>query len=131
MQVQWHSTTKYSIPYTRGCSTFCTGKSMSEALILESINPQYDERLFIKFPEKYKLRICCVQILFWMSKQKNNFCAQHVLSLYFSGYSMKNLKIYLYENPSYASVLSILISFHHIFFTPNVFQSCTWIIKFK
>ena len=30
-----------------------TGKSMSEALILESVNPQYYERLFIEFPEKY------------------------------------------------------------------------------
>ena len=54
-----------------------TGKSMSEALILESVNPQYDERLFIEFPEKYK------------SKQ-NNFCTQHVLNLYFSCNSMNN-----------------------------------------
>ena len=30
-----------------------TGKSVSEALILESVNPQYDERLFIESPEKY------------------------------------------------------------------------------
>ena len=60
-----------------------TGKSVSEALILESVNPQYDERLFIEFQEKYKFTTCCVQILFWMSKQKqkNNFCTQHVLSL--------------------------------------------------
>ena len=42
-----------------------TGKSVSEALILQSVNPQYDDRLFIEFPEK-----CCVQMLFWMSKQK-------------------------------------------------------------
>ena len=41
-----------------------TGKSFSEALILESVNPQYDERLFIEFPEKYKFTTCCVQILF-------------------------------------------------------------------
>ena len=27
-----------------------TGKSFSEALILESVNPQYDKRLFIEFP---------------------------------------------------------------------------------
>jgi hypothetical protein len=31
-----------------------TCKSFSEALILESVNPQYDEKLFIEFPEKYK-----------------------------------------------------------------------------
>ena len=41
-----------------------TGKSVSEALILESVNPQYDERLFIEFQEKYKLTTYCVQKLF-------------------------------------------------------------------
>ena len=41
-----------------------TGKSFSEALILASVNPQYDKRLFNEFPEKYKFRTCCVQILF-------------------------------------------------------------------
>ena len=48
----------------------CTCKSFSEALILASVNPQYDERFFIEFPEKDKFTTCCVQILFWMSKQK-------------------------------------------------------------
>ena len=42
----------------------CTGKSVSEALILESVNPQYDKRLLTESPEKYKFRTCCVQILF-------------------------------------------------------------------
>ena len=28
-----------------------TGKSFSEALILASVNPQYDKRLLIEFPE--------------------------------------------------------------------------------
>ena len=58
-----------------------TGKSLSEALIFESVNPQYDERLFLESPKKYKFRTCCVQILFWMSKpgpkqkqKNNNFC---------------------------------------------------------
>ena len=45
-------------------------------------------------PEKYKLKTCCVQVLFWMSKQKNNFCTQHVVNLYFSGNSMNNLSSY-------------------------------------
>ena len=31
----------------------CTGKSFSEALILASTNPQYDERLFIELPVQY------------------------------------------------------------------------------
>ena len=39
-------------------------KTVSEALILESVNPQYDERLFLELQEKYKFRTCCVQILF-------------------------------------------------------------------
>ena len=71
----------------------CTGKSFSEALILASTNPQYDKRLFIelqvhvstwKLHAQNALRTCCVHKLFWMSKQKNNVCTQHVLSLKFS-----------------------------------------------
>ena len=62
------------------CKTFLlkslyTGKSFSEALILESVNPYYDKRLFIEFPEKYK----------FTTKTKTNFCTQHVLNLYFWG----------------------------------------------
>ena len=33
------------------------GETVSEALILESVNPQYDERLFIEFPPKYKIHV--------------------------------------------------------------------------
>ena len=47
-------------------SLFDTGRSFSEALFLESVDPQYDKRLLIEFPEKYKFTTCCVciQILF-------------------------------------------------------------------
>ena len=38
-----------------------TGKSESEALIFESVNPHYDKRLFIEFPGKNKFTTCCVQ----------------------------------------------------------------------
>ena len=41
-----------------------TCKSFSEALILASLNQNYDERLFVEFQEKYKFTTCCVQILF-------------------------------------------------------------------
>ena len=41
-----------------------TGKSVSEALTLESVKPQDDERLIIESQEKYKFRKFCVQILF-------------------------------------------------------------------
>ena len=53
---------KYLLTYN--IQLYDTGKSFSEALILESVNPQYDKRLFNEFPEKYKIKTCCVQILF-------------------------------------------------------------------
>ena len=74
--------------FLRRMNIYDTGKWVSDVLILESVNPQYDESLFIEFPEKNKFRTCFVQILFWMSKQKqnkNNFCTQHVLNSYFLG----------------------------------------------
>ena len=37
-----------------------TGKSLSEAFILESTNPQYDKRFTSSVSENYKLRTCCV-----------------------------------------------------------------------
>jgi hypothetical protein len=72
----------------------CTGKSVSEALILESVNPQYDERLFIEFQEKYKLTTCCVQKMFFCFDIQNNICTQHVVNLYFSWNSTNNLSSY-------------------------------------
>ena len=36
------------------------GKSFSEALILATVNPQYDKRLFVEFSKKYKLGTNCV-----------------------------------------------------------------------
>jgi hypothetical protein len=41
-----------------------TDKSFSEALILASVNPQYDKRLFIEFPKKYKFRTCSDLVLY-------------------------------------------------------------------
>ena len=50
-------------------------------------------------PQKYKFRTCFVQILFWMSKQKqNNFCTQHVLNLYFSGEFNEQSLVILWVN---------------------------------
>ena len=71
-----------------------TGKSVSEALIFESVNPQYDERLLTESPKKYKFRTCCVQKLFFCFDIQNNICTQHVLNLYFWGDSMNNLSSY-------------------------------------
>ena len=55
----------------------CTGKSMSEALIFASTNPQYDNRLCIELPVQYMKipssehvknisRTWCVQKLFFV-----------------------------------------------------------------
>ena len=41
-----------------------TGKSFSEALILASTNPQYDNRLFIDLPVRWA---CGFQNLVWTS----------------------------------------------------------------
>ena len=73
-----------------------TGKSFSEALFLASVNPKYDKRLFIEFPEKYNFRTCCVQklIFCFCFDIQNNICTQHVLNLYFLGNSMNNLSSY-------------------------------------
>ena len=50
------------------------GKSLSEALIIASVNPQHDKRLFIEFPNKYRFRTCCVQKLFFCFDIQNNIC---------------------------------------------------------
>ena len=64
-----------------------TGKSLSEALIFASTNPQYDDRLFIelqlqymKIPSSNLGRTCCVQKLFLtFRKFLYKACSPHVL----------------------------------------------------
>ena len=45
-----YETNKYCCVQNRDS---CTGKSLSEALIFASTNPQYDKRLFIELPIQY------------------------------------------------------------------------------
>ena len=80
----------------------CTGKSMSEALIFASTNPQCDNRLFIELPVQYMkipssehgenigrtlvehvVYISCSE---WQNKKQFVYttCSHHVLSLEFS-----------------------------------------------
>ena len=90
----WVQTVRYLIGMMKSApidNGHLTGKSFSEALILESINPQYDERLFIEFPENM---LCTNIVLNVKTKTKNNFCTEHVVNLYFSGNSMNNLLSY-------------------------------------
>ena len=67
-----------------------TGKSLSEALIFASTNPQYDYRLFIELQVQYmKIASCnymlCTEIVLNVkTKTKKQFlytaCSEHVLS---------------------------------------------------
>ena len=68
-------------------STVFTGKSLSEALIFASTNPQYDNRLFIelqvqcmKIPSsEHGENMMYTKIVFDI---QNNFCTQHVLPMF-------------------------------------------------
>jgi hypothetical protein len=64
-----------------------TGKSLSEALIFVSTNPQYDDKLFIELQVQYMKipssehgeNMLCTKIGFDI---QNNFCTQHVLPMF-------------------------------------------------
>ena len=91
-----------------------TGKSLTEALIFVSTNPQYDDRLFIELPVQYmkttssehQENMLCTQIVFCFCFDiQSNLCAQHVLPIfspcselgifmYWTGNSMNNLSSY-------------------------------------
>ena len=64
-----------------------TGKSLSEALIFASTNPQYDDRLFIELQVHY-MKIPSSEHVVYINcsefQNKNNLCTQHFLSLEFS-----------------------------------------------
>ena len=64
-----------------------TGKSMSEALILESVNPQYDDRLLIDLRLQYKKNTSSEHVVYQncfecQNKSKKQFlyttCSEHV-----------------------------------------------------
>ena len=64
-----------------------TGKSLSEALIFASTNPQYDDRLFIELQVQYMKipsskhgeNMLCTEIVFDI---QNNFSTLHVLPIF-------------------------------------------------
>ena len=69
-------------------SLVVTGKSLSEALIFASTNPQYDDRLFIELQVQYVYEnskfkpgenMLCTEIV---SDIQKNFCTQHVLPMF-------------------------------------------------
>ena len=72
--------------------SFCdTGKSLSEAHILGSTNPQYDKRLFIDLPVQYMKttssihgeNLSCAKIVLNVkTKARNNLGAQNILAMF-------------------------------------------------
>ena len=67
----------------------CTGKSLSEAFILTSTNPQYDNRLSIDLPAQYMKKTSSehgenmmgTRMVFCFGIQ-NNFCTQYVVPMF-------------------------------------------------
>ena len=62
---------------------------MSEALILESVNPHN-----MNFPKNTSLEHVVYKYCFECQNKKTNFCTQLVLNLYFSSNSMNKLLPY-------------------------------------
>ena len=86
-------------------SSSCTGKSLSEALVYASNNPQYDDRLFIelqvqcmKIPSSNMGRTCCVQKLFLLFLYTT--CSPHVLQK-----EELLTKIYLYLKETFSPII--------------------------
>ena len=65
----------------------CIGKSLSEALIFSSTNPQYDDRLLIVLQVQYMKistsehgeNMLCTKMFFDI---QNNFYTQHILPMF-------------------------------------------------
>ena len=98
-----HSDPKSKIPFRDSVITGHqkdTGKSFSEAHILALVNPPYDKRLFIEFPEKYMLTFKTIFVhkmlwtcIFWG--------IQWIISCHNLGYLIQKIelltKIFLYH----------------------------------
>ena len=59
---------------------FCTGKSLSEALIFAPSDPHYDERLFIELRDQY-MKIASLEHVVYINcsgcqNKKKNSCAE-------------------------------------------------------
>ena len=60
-----------------------TGKSLSEAFILTSTNPQYDKRLLIEIPVQYTKITSSEHVVYKnCSERQKKLCTQHVLDMF-------------------------------------------------
>ena len=69
-----------------------TGESLSEALILASINPQYDKRLFIDLPVQYIKTTSSEHVVYMNCSECQNkkkflytTCSEVVVFMYWTG----------------------------------------------
>ena len=72
-------------------SILCTGKSLSEAVILASSNPQYDKRLFIDYWVQYMKTTSSEHVVYincFECQNKNQFmyttCSELVVFMYWT-----------------------------------------------
>ena len=74
-----------------GCFMYSTGKSLSEAFILTSTNPQYNKRLFIDLPVQYMKTTSSEHVVYincseCQNKNKKQFvyttCSELVVFMY-------------------------------------------------
>ena len=79
--------TLYNIVHIGTFQSFLQVNLFQKPSFLHQLTHNMTRDCSLNSPEKYKFRTCCVQILFWMSKQKqkNSFCTKHVIKLNFSG----------------------------------------------
>ena len=109
----------------------CTSKSFSEALILASTNPQYDNRLFVELRVQY-MKIAssehvvytnCFLFLCWHSVQfMYTTCTEMVVFMYWTRYSMNNLLSYcgLVDARISASEKDLLVLYDHNFWSLHI-----------
>ena len=71
----------------------CTGKSVSEALIFDSVNPQYDERLFIEFPENTSSEHVVYKYCFECQNKKTFLCTTCSELVFFGEFNEQSLVI--------------------------------------
>ena len=79
-------------------SYFFKGKSFSEALILESVNPQYDKRLFIEVPENKSLEDVVYKNCFECQNKKTFLYTKCPKLVFFGELNEQSLSYYLWVN---------------------------------
>ena len=89
-RMDWNISGSSFLMFILFADTFCTGKSLSEALILASTNPQYDNRLFIELQVQY------VHENSKLKPGENMLCTEIVSDIQYIFYSCTQLVLPMY-----------------------------------